>query len=101
MTYLTDQQVAQNCIAKGDIILRWYDRGWAEKIARPVDVMDRALGPLGQIFGSYDEGLRILNLSESGAADCGFAGQPGVGATQINDAWNQLVLIASREPTCG
>ena len=59
MTYLTDRQVAQNLISKGDIVLGWYDTSWAERIVRPVDVADEALSPLGQIFGNYDEGLRV------------------------------------------
>ena len=63
MTYLTDRQVAQNLICKGDIVLRWHDTLWAEKIVRPVDVADGALSPLGQIFGNYDEGLKVLSLT--------------------------------------
>jgi hypothetical protein len=52
MTYLTDRQVAQNCITKGAVTLRWYDTRWAERIARPVDVTDKALGPLVRHYPS-------------------------------------------------
>jgi hypothetical protein len=97
MTYLTDRQVAQNLISKGDIVLRWYDTRWAEKIVRPVDVADGALSPLGQIFDHYDEGLRVLSLTESEAAECGFVSRPGVQTSHVNDLWNQLVLSRSQD----
>ena len=97
MTYLTDRQVAQNLICKGDIVLRWHDTLWAEKIVRPVDVADGALSPLGQIFGNYDEGLRVLSLTEAEAADHGFVGRPGGQTSSVNDLWNQLVLSLSRD----
>jgi hypothetical protein len=97
MTHLTDRQVAQNLICKGDIVLRWHDTLWAEKIVRPVDVADGALSPLGQIFGNYDEGLRVLSLTESEAAEYGFVSRPGVQTSSVNDLWNQLVLSRSQD----
>ena len=92
MAYLTDRQFAQNLISRADIALRWCDPRWVEKIVRPVDVADGVLSPLGQIFGTYDAGLVSLGLTASQAAECGFASQPGVQTSHVNDAWNQLVL---------
>ena len=57
-----------------------------------VDVASEALGPLGQIFGTRDAGLRSLGLTQAEAADCGFVSQPGVSTRHINDIWNKLVL---------
>jgi len=92
MPYLTDRQLAKHLISKGEIALRWHDARWAEKIAKPVDVASEALGPLGQIFGTRDAGLRSLGLTQAEAADCGFVSQPGVSTRHINDIWNKLVL---------
>jgi hypothetical protein len=97
MTYLTDRQVAQNLISKGDVALCWYDTRWTEKIVRPVDVADGALSPLGQIFGNYNEGLRVLSLTESEAAECGFVGRPGLQTSHVNNLWNQLVLSRNQD----
>lgn len=97
MTYLTDRQVAQNFISKGDVALRRYDTSWPEKIARPVDVADKALNPLAQIFGNYDEGLRFFNLRESEAAEYGFASRSDVQTSHVNNLWNQLVLTQRQD----
>jgi hypothetical protein len=96
MTYLTDIQIAQNLISKGDVVLRWYDTRWAEKIVRLVDVADGMLNPLGQIFGNYQEGLKQLRLTEAEAAECGFVSRLDVGAECINDLWNHHVLNSRR-----
>jgi hypothetical protein len=96
MTCLTDLRIAQNLISKGDVVLRWYDTRWAEKIVRTVDVADGLLNPLGQIFGYYGEGLRQLRLTEGEAAECGFASRLDVATECINDLWNQHVLNSRR-----
>jgi hypothetical protein len=97
MTCLTDRQVALNLVSKGEVALRWHDTRWASKIVKPVDVADRALSPLGQIFGSWDDGLKALSLTESEAAEHGLIGRPGGQTAQVNELWNALVLSRSRE----
>jgi hypothetical protein len=97
MTCLTDRQVALNLVSKGEVALRWYDARWASRISRPVDVADRALSPVGQIFGSWDEGLRALSLTESEAAEHGLVGLPGGQTAQVNELWNALVLSRGAE----
>lgn len=92
MTYMTSQQVAHNLVSKGEVALRWYDIRWAERILRPIDVADRALGPLGQIFGSYDDGLTCLGLSKSQAAEYGFVSRPDVQTSHVNDVWGHIIL---------
>ena len=97
MTYLTDRQIAQNFISKGDVALRRYDAHWPEKIASTVDVADKALNPLAQVFGNYEEGLRFLNLKESEAAEYGFASRSDVQPSHVNDLWNKLVLTQRQD----
>lgn len=97
MTCLTDRQVAQNLVSKGDVALRWYDTRWASRIVKPVDVADPALSPLGQIFGDCDEGLKALSLTPSQAAEHGFIGRPGGETAHVNELWNALVSSRSAE----
>jgi hypothetical protein len=93
MTYLTDRQVAQNLVSKGDVALRQHDPLWAVKITRPIDVADGALNPLGQVFGSYKEGLRTLGLTEPDATECGLSDLPDTLSSHVNAVWNDRVVI--------
>ena len=93
MTYLTDRQVAQNLVSKGDVALRRHDPLWSVKIVRPINVADSELNPLGQVFGSYKEGLQTLGLTESDAAECGLSDRPDTLASHVNAAWNDRVVI--------
>ena len=95
MTCLTDREVALNRISKGGVVLRWHDAHWEKRIAKPIDVGSKPLGPLGQIFDTFEAGLTALALSESEAAECGFVARPGDQVVHLNDVWNALVLSSS------
>jgi hypothetical protein len=91
MTYLTDRQVSQNFVSKGDLWLRAHDPVWASKIVEPIDIASPTRNPLSQIFGSYTRGLSVLNLTAAEAAECGFAPLIGLQSAHTNAIWNELV----------
>jgi hypothetical protein len=95
MAHFTDRQVARNLISWGDIVLRRHDSRWVDKISRPIDVSNRRLCPLGQIFGTRDAGLELLGLTEAEAAECGFVSRQGVQTSHLNDVWNEFVALRS------
>jgi hypothetical protein len=73
--------------------------GWREKITRPVRVADVRDCPLGQVYGTYGEGIMTLRLAGVSVSLLGFSDSHGFsdGSTWYKDSptldqeWEQIV----------
>lgn len=77
-------------------------RWWAADGHRPIDphaidLTDPAKGILAAVYGSHEEGLRLLHIIPELAPEYGFAAFGPADAAALNRAWLHIVILNRAE----